>query len=198
MKGIQSVIFRALSFLLVGILMVSFPDKMTIWLVIIIGILFLIPGLVSIASFFKVYSKMDSMGILLPVIGVGSIFLGLLLILWPGKFIAALMYFLAVAIILAGVTTLVNIIHFKKYKEINFKFYILPILFCASGFFIIVNPIKAISAPFIIFGVAAIIYGLTELFYGIHFRKVYRKIYFEGQKVQKTEAISEHADSDFL
>ena len=95
MKGVQSVMFRALSFLLVGLLMVSFPDKVTTWLVMVVGVLFLIPGLVSIATFFKAYTRKDATRMLLPVIGVGSVVLGCLLLLMPEDFGRWLMYVLA-------------------------------------------------------------------------------------------------------
>ena len=176
MKSAQSVVFRALSFLLVGILMVVFPDKMTEWLVVIIGILFFVPGLVSIVSFFRAYSKEDSTRMLLPVIGVGSIVLGAILIAMPTAFIKWMMYVLALLLLLAGITSLTNMMRFRKYTTVGAGFYVLPVLLCMAGVFIVINPLEAASLPFIIFGVSSILYALFELVGAIHFRKVYRQM----------------------
>lgn len=191
MNGVQSVIFRAFSFLLVGVLMVSFPDKVTTWLVRILGVLFIVPGLVSVGSFFRSYTKNDSLRFLLPIIGVGSIILGIILIALPEKFITCLVYFLAAAIILAGVTSIVNIIHFRKYTPVSFRFYVVPVLLCAAGIFIIFihQPTEqeartAVNISFVIFGVASIVYGVTELTYAIHFRKIFRLVRNEKKAAQ--------------
>ncbi len=176
MKSVQSVVFRALSFLLVGALMVAFPDKITTWLVMVIGALFLIPGLVSIVTFFKSYTRKDSTRVLLPVIGVGSVVLGLLLILMPGVFARWLMYVLAGALLLVGIMGIVNILHFRKYADIGFGYYIVPVLMCIVGLFIIFHPLEVAADSIKVLGIASIVYSLTELIYAIRFRKVYRQI----------------------
>lgn len=184
MKSVQSVIFRALSFLLVGALMVAFPYNITTWLVIIIGILFLIPGMVSIATFFKAYTHKDATRVLLPVIGVGSVVLGLLLILMPDLFTKWLMYVLAAALLLVGVMGIVNILHFRKYVEIGWAYYVIPTLLCVVGLFVIFHPLEVAADTITILGIASIVYSLTELLYAIRFRKVYRQIANEGKLVE--------------
>ena len=96
MKGVQTVVFRSLSFLLVGLLMVAFPDKVTEWLVVIIGLLVLVPGLVSVVSYFRSWSQKDATRMLLPVIGIGSTIMGTMLIVAPAAFIRWLMYALGI------------------------------------------------------------------------------------------------------
>ncbi len=180
MKGVQSVMFRALSFLLVGLLMVSFPDKVTTWLVMVVGVLFLIPGLVSIATFFKAYTRKDATRMLLPVIGVGSVVLGCLLLLMPEDFGRWLMYVLAGVLILVGVMGIVNLIHFRKFVSIGTGYYLIPVLVCGAGLFVMLHPLEVAANSIMVLGVANIIYGLTELVYAIRFRKVYRQIAGEG------------------
>ena len=52
MKYVRSFTFRALCAMGVGALLIAFPDKTTSWLVRTIGVLFLIPGMVSIFAYF--------------------------------------------------------------------------------------------------------------------------------------------------
>lgn len=198
MKAVQSVVFRALSFLLVGGLMVAFPHDISTWLVQAIGILFLIPGLVSLASYFRTYSRNDSTRQLLPIIGIGSIVLGLLLILMPSIFLKALNYVLAAALLLAGIASIANIIHFRRYTPVGVAYYVIPVLLCAVGIFIIVKQQSLAEAVVIIFGYSAIVYGLCELFYAVRFRKVLRTIYQDAKKrkaAQEAAKVSEQASN---
>lgn len=187
MKNVQPLIFRAMCFLLAGILMFFFTDSVTFWFVRVMGILFLVPGLVSIGTFFRDYARKDATRVLLPVIGVGSAILGIILILLPHKFITALMYFLAAAILLGGITSIINLIQFRKYTHIGPVTYIIPILLCAAGIYIIIHTQDSIEISFKIFGIASIIYALTEIYYAIHFRKIYRQIR-QGNIADDTEA----------
>ena len=194
MKNVQSLIFRARCFLLAGILMFFFTDSMTKWFVVVIGVLFLVPGLVSIATFFRTYARKDATRVLLPIIGAGSILLGAILILFPQRFTAILMYVLAAAIILAAVTALVNLIHFRKYTTVSPFAYVIPVLLCATGIFLIFYPQDNPELPFKIFGVASMVYALTEIYYAIHFRKVFRQIRQEVQaQPQAAETTEETA-----
>ena len=191
MKNVRSVVFRALSFLLIGVLMVMFPDKMTEWLVIVTGLLFFVPGLVSIVSFFRAYSKDDSTRMLLPVIGIGSVLLGAVLIAMPAMFVKWLMYVLAALLLLAGITALTNMIHFRKYIEVSVFFYVIPVLLCITGVFIAINPLEAAEIPFIVFGVASILYAIFELIGAVHFRKVYRLRTTEKASFSEGEAAND-------
>lgn len=200
MKAVQSVVFRALSFLLVGGLMVAFPHDISTWLVQAIGILFLIPGLVSLASYFRAYSRNDSTRQLLPIIGIGSIVLGLLLILMPSIFLKALNYVLAAALLLAGIASIANIIHFRRYTPVGVAYYVIPVLLCAVGILIIVKQQSLAEAVVIIFGYSAIVYGLCELFYAVRFRKVLQTIYQDAKKrkaaQEATQASKQAGDVD--
>ncbi len=194
MRSVQSVIFRSLSFLLVGILMIAFPDKISAWLVMTIGILFLIPGLVSIATFFKAYTKGETSRVLLPVVGIGSVVLGLFLLLMPETFKVWLMYVLAAALLLVGIMGVVNILHFRKYVHIGVGYYVIPTLLCVAGLFVLLHPMKVAEDAIKILGVANIVYALTELVYTIRFRKVYRMIANESKKAEaspETETVED-------
>lgn len=61
MKAVNSYIFRAVCALLVGLLLVANPERMTTLMVQVIGGLFLISGLVSIINYFVIrYSDKET------------------------------------------------------------------------------------------------------------------------------------------
>ena len=71
MKVVNSYIFRAVCALVIGILLIANPEKMTALLVQIIGGLFLVSGLVSVINYFVVrYSKDAVLKPLFPLVGV--------------------------------------------------------------------------------------------------------------------------------
>lgn len=73
MKIVNSYIFRAVCALLIGLLLVSNPERMTGLLVQVIGGLFLISGLVSLINYFIIrYSDKVPVKPVFPMVGLGS------------------------------------------------------------------------------------------------------------------------------
>lgn len=85
MKIVNSYIFRAVCALLIGLLLVSNPERMTGLLVQVIGGLFLISGLVSLINYFIIrYSDKVPVKPVFPVVGLGSLLFGVFLGFFPG------------------------------------------------------------------------------------------------------------------
>lgn len=83
MNSLNYGIISSLCALVIGVLLVAWPDVAVTYLVITIGALFLIPGLFGIFSYFYVRRKMrqENVRVIFPVVALGSAFLGLWLIL---------------------------------------------------------------------------------------------------------------------
>ena len=85
MKIVNSYIFRAVCALLIGLLLVSNPERMTGLLVQVIGGLFLISGLVSLINYFIIrYSDKVPVKPVFPMVGLGSLLFGVFLGFFPG------------------------------------------------------------------------------------------------------------------
>ncbi len=105
-KLYRSITIRALSILLVGALTIAFPTNATRYLVMSIGLLFLIPGILSVAAYLinrkKLAKKGDSEGndnqtdkkhlSYLPIIALGSVLFGTILLSFPSVFKDILIY----------------------------------------------------------------------------------------------------------
>ena len=68
----KSSILRAIASIIVGGLILAYPEKVTVWLVIVVGCLFLIPGVYSIVTYWTM-RKQDDLHIGLPIAGVGRL-----------------------------------------------------------------------------------------------------------------------------
>ena len=165
MKTILRIIFA----LTLGIVLIIRPLETINYLVIIIGILFLLPGLISIPGYF-LRNKQTS-GTRFPIESVGSSLLGLALIIVPDFFVGALMYILAAILILAGFFQIRELFIVRKQVAIPFIFYLIPVLVLLVGVAILFNPFSLPKTTFIIVGIACVIYALSEAINYLKFLK---------------------------
>lgn len=190
MKYVQSIIFRALSALCVGGLLLAFPDETTRWLVIIIGILFLIPGLVSLSANLRVGGSRDAARPLFSIVGIGSFFFGVVLILASSSLIPYMKYVLAIFSVLAGIGFLGGMLGMRKYTRVEAFFYVIPLLITLAGLFVLLkdtsvtNPDGSTSDPVAntIIGIACLVYGVLNMASAIRFRKIRRQLVIDAQK----------------
>jgi len=176
MKLLRSGILRAICSLIVGVLLLKYPSDALIWLTMVIGILFLLPGVVSIATYLverknaRPETVTDSEGRVIaggtptfPIVAVGSIILGLFLALMPSTFVHFLLYVLAIILILGAVSQIMNIIRMKKMGEVSNGMFVVPCLILLAGMVLILKPGFVAKAPMVIIGIFCLIYGINEL-----------------------------------
>ena len=154
--------------LIVGVLLIVNPGDAVSFLVIAIGALFLLPGVVGTFSWLRAVTKKktevtDSPSIMVLIVSVGSLLLGLWLMIMPQFFIGALMYVLGVLLVLCGVNQLTSLIVARRSMKVPFVLFVFPIVFLLTGILILYNPFEAANVPFIILGVAFLVYGVTDL-----------------------------------
>ena len=134
MKTMNYSIIRCICALVLGVLLVAWPEAAILYLVITIGALFLVPGLFSV---FGYLTRGKQNGMSFPIAGLGSLLFGLWLMIMPAFFVGILMYVLGAVLVLAGISQtvpfiilgvssivyglsdLVNIIRFRQKKDIQ-------------------------------------------------------------------------------
>ena len=99
MKGISNSFLRTICALIIGLVLVMFPNEAGDYFVITIGVVFLIPALLSIIGYFAMSAEERRR---LPIEGIGSLLFGLWLIIMPG-FFADLLTFVLGFILVLGV-----------------------------------------------------------------------------------------------
>ncbi len=184
MKIFQSSIFRALCAIIIGVLIIKFPDDGVTWLTMAIGGLFLLSGVIALIAYWQAkqhageYTITDQEGHIIsgnqptfPIVGAGSVILGLVLTLSPHAFINGLMYMLAAVLILGGITQLMNLIAARRLGSIPFAYWVSPSLILLIGLFVVFKPMESAQLPLLILGWCSILYGVIEL---INALKIYR------------------------
>ncbi len=190
MSHYVTLILKCLCSILIGAMLMWRPESMTTVTVQIIGGLFLISGLVPTISFFFPQTSGNVIRPFFPVVGIGSVLLGILLVLMPTVFVTALMFMLGGLLILAGLQQILSQISNRRIAPISWWMLILPIGLLALGIFIVASPMASASMPFVLLGAGCVYYGVTELIRGIRLMTFARR--------QKQEKEAEYVDFEVV
>lgn len=207
MKLLQSSFFRAICSIVIGILLLKYPDNSVTWLTMAIGILFLLSGIIAMLSYWTArrhageYTITDAEGNVIsgsqpsfPIVGIGSVILGLTLMLSPDMFVRWLMYILGAMIILGSINQLIVLIAARRFGSVGAFFWIAPIILLIIGILIFVKPMESAELPLIILGWCMLVYGVTEVINSLmvySLRKRMKRQQEEAAKGLEAEEIKE-------
>lgn len=168
MKTMNLSILRCICFILVGVLLVAWPEAAVVYLVIAVGAMFLIPGLFTVLTYLL---KGRKIGMPFPLVSVGSALFGLSLMVVPSFYVSILMYVLGAILAFAGISQLVHLSSARQWTSVPGGYYVVPVLILVAGLVVLLNPFAAASVPFLILGASSIVYGVSELVNQLRFRK---------------------------
>ena len=160
MKGFSYSILRAACALVIGLVLVLFPDQAAQYLVITVGCVFLVPAFVSIVAHYA-RPAVGRRGF--PLLGIGSFLFGLWLVIAPAFFADLLTYVLAFILLMGGVQQLAALSAARRWMRVPGGAYVVPVLILLAGLFALFNPLSARSTVFIFIGITCFVYALSEL-----------------------------------
>jgi len=209
MKILQSSIFRAISAIAIGILLIKYPDNTVTWITVAIGVLFLLSGIISVIVYVNArkhvseYKITDAEGNTItntdqptfPIVGVGSIILGAMLALTPDVFITALMYIIGGILILGAINQFMNLVNGRQYGKIGFGYWIFPSLILLTGLYVIIKPMVPASMAMLILGWCSLLYGVTEMVNSMKFHSDKRKAR-QAQEIPVAEEVTDDVSSE--
>jgi uncharacterized membrane protein HdeD (DUF308 family) len=217
MRILQSSVFRALCAIVFGYLLVIYRNQMLHWTTIAFGALFFLSGLVSVIAYYAEKRRAANMAERLsamsemrgkemetpsedsirhslmpgfPIVGIGSMVLGVILAIMPTTFIHGMMYVIAGLLVLGALNMMFNLSMARKFASIGLGFWIMPLLLLVLGILMIAKPDLFAAMPFRILGWALIVYGVIECINAIKIhncRKQYEKIQAAQQAASKAE-----------
>ena len=106
MKRLSYSFLRAICALVIGLILVLFPNEAGDYFVITIGVVFLIPSLISIVAYFTEKAGYRPS---FPLLAIGSLLFGLWLIIMPGFFADFLTYVLGFILTMGGVQQIASL-----------------------------------------------------------------------------------------
>ena len=168
MKALNYSVIRGICAVLMGLLLVTWPEAAIVYLVIAIGAVFFVPSLFSLVGYF---TKGRQEGAMFPIVSIGSLLFGLWLMVSPAFFVGILMYVLGVVLVFAGISQIIQLVNARGWTLVAPGYYIMPVLILLAGLVVLLNPFAAAAIPFIILGVSSIVYGITDIINQFRFRK---------------------------
>lgn len=160
MRGLSYSFLRAVCALVIGLILVMFPDQAGEYLVITVGVVFLIPSLISLIGYFALGKDGTRR---FPIEGVGSLLFGLWLMIMPGFFADLLTFVLGFILALGGVQQIASLVSARRWMRVPGGYYVVPVLILIAGVVALFNPTGVRSTAFIIIGVSSLVYALSEL-----------------------------------
>ena len=192
MKILSSFIFRALTAMLVGFLLVFYTDETRTMLIKIIGGLFALSGIIAISVYFSSKQKQDSkVRPVFPIVGIGSLAFGIVLILGAEQWKDLLRFILGGLLTLVGLTQAFSLIAYRRVAPLTWQFFVLPALIIILGCLNLAN-IFELDTAFTIMGASFFCYGVGEFFYGIRLHKFQKKM--DAEQVQFEEIKDDATD----
>lgn len=160
MKGISNSFLRTICALIIGLLLVVFPVQAGDYFVITIGVVFMIPSLLSLIGYFATNAEERHR---FPVEGIGSLLFGLWLVIMPGFFADLLPFVLGFILVLGGVQQIASLSAARRWAPVHAGFYVVPVLILIAGLIALFNPTGVRATAFVIIGITSIIYAISEL-----------------------------------
>lgn len=157
-------LIRGIVAVLIGVLIIAYPD-LTIKMVIrVIGILLLIDGIVNFLIGQKAKKQKADTLLLVPR-GIGSIIFGTLLLVFPSFVAEAFVFLIGIVLIFAGLSQVTIAIGTRKFGGFSIVYTVIAAIALISGVILLSKPFESAANLLIFFGVIVIIYGCGEIFW---------------------------------
>jgi len=155
---------RAIWGLILGLILCLYPDNVGSYLVILLGLIFMVPSAISILVFLTQIRKTKVIGSrTFPIVSTGCLLFGTWLVISPSNFVQMLTVIIGLLIIIGSVQQLYGLQLAKQWTNISGIHYFIPIILLVSGIIVILNPIGVISGVMTFAGIVLLIYSLNEL-----------------------------------
>ncbi len=143
----------------VGILFIIYSDQVNLlsWLVRAIGIILLVPGIITLMSALHSLSdktprekeeprRSPATDRAIVVVSAADIAVALWMLIAPAPFEHLIVYLFAAALFIYGIYTFVGLIYFSSPVKMPWPFYIMPSLAIVAGLIIIFTPLHTITS----------------------------------------------------
>ncbi|MBQ6680706.1 MAG: DUF308 domain-containing protein [Prevotella sp.] len=201
MKVLQSSLLRAVVAIIVGVLLVKYREDTMRWMTIAAGILFFLSGLISVIVYY--YEKreiarspytFDQTGNeirrhspIFPFIGVGSMLLGIILMVMPTDLLIGVTYVLGAMLILGAASQLFNLFMSRRFWSIPIIYWLFSTILLGIGILVVAKPMETATLPLKIIGWALMVFGVVECVNAFSIFRARKKFLLEQEKTSAME-----------
>ena len=173
MKLFRYSIIRALAAAVAGILLLKYKGVTLKGLTIGLGLMFLVAGIAAIVSWInlrrqKMTQKSTLEGTILPIVGIGSFILGLVLsLMLTHEFDIWSLYIVGSSLIVGCLNQVMNLSAGKKFGQVPDWLWIAPMLIIVASVVAMLKGLIPPETPTKILGIAALVYAVVDIIYSL-------------------------------
>lgn len=199
MKILRFSLIRALIALVAGVLLLKYEGAMLKGFTIGLGLMFLVAGVVAIIGWLnlrrqKMTQKSTLESTVLPIAGVGSFFLGLVLALMlTDKFDIWSLYLVGSSLIIGCLNQVMNLNAARKFGKVDDWYWIAPTVIIAACVVAMVMGLEPANVPTKILGVGALIFAIVDLIYSLILNNLRRNYEQTQEQVRRSTGVNTNA-----
>lgn len=190
-------LLRNVCLLLLGVLLVTFSADAPKWIVMGCGVLFMLPGLVTMLAIFT--DRDANYMPMVPFTAGGSILFGIYLLCFPTSFVEFLLYALAGVLILFGTTGCLSVWRARRKDNtaVSAWHFLFPILLFIAGILVLLFWHEVAALPFLIIGYALIVYAPLQMITSFVISRAMKRAWLKAQPEQvMIEVKEEKSEND--
>lgn len=186
-------VIRALGAVVIGILLLKYSEAVLKGLVIVLGVMFLIAGVLSLIGWvnsrrkkpeLKAFDSGDAVEeetdaphqSVFPIAGLGSLLLGCILSMTQtDNYLDWAMYLVGGVLVLGALNTMMNIVAARKMEPVGVWMWLFPLAIVAASVFAMIRGLVPPEMTTTILGVTALVYAVVELVYSVVFYQISRR-----------------------
>lgn len=165
---------RAAITLIIGIVMVAWPEAVKKYIVTIIGSIVLLMGVISIIIAYAGKWKEKTQ----PLITLNSVFnvaFGLVLLVFPNFFADFVVFVFGILLIIFALFEIIGLVKALKEVRLPWQLFIGPVVTLTTGIVLLCRPDTGGNLIFILFGSALIVYSVSEFLSTYRIRSLLKK-----------------------
>ena len=158
-----STLTRSVIAIAIGVILIIWPEKVKELLVTVVGVLLMIPSVITLTPLLFSKNTEDKKQHMLPVLlGTGLAILGLIMILFPETFISLFTLLIGILLFLAGLMQVIGVFNYCRQTR-NFWLMLSPLIILVMGAITISNFKNISNILLIMIGVTTLLYGISEV-----------------------------------
>ena len=171
-------LMQAILFIALGLFIAFWPGATIVTIIYLVGALFLLSGLASLMSYFRIKEDINRpTGVL--AVGVFYLILALLVFLFPQIIASFFSIVLGVILVLCGVVNAVRSVELRQYSKSGKSWtigLIVGVVVALAGVIVLVNPFETSAMLVFFLGIFLFINGVADLVLELYVRNVRKAV----------------------
>ncbi len=160
----NTMVFMAIIYLLLGVIMFLFPDTISDFICYFVGILFLFLGISGIVTYIKADIK-GAMFTSILVVSILSATLGVYIVINPKLFASFIPLVMGIFLIVDAISKLSAALDLKKFNYGDWwQMLIVSLVILTCGFILLFNPFEALTVGIRLIGILLVVDSISNVF----------------------------------